>query len=203
MVRLYRGTLRLISDYLNYGRKSQGLSFTFRGANLPYFFHNYNRTWGNERTVEVPVIWALVRQYQGKKIFELGNVLSHYFTVTHDVLDKYERGKGIINEDILTYQSDQRYHLIVSISTLEHISHPAKAFFKLYNLLLSGGRMVVTYPYGFNKSLDNLELPFSEVHYMKRFVRYCDWWECSKQEAMASRYDGSGANGIVIGYANK
>jgi hypothetical protein len=44
-----------------------------------------------------------VNKYVGRNVLEVGNVLSHYFPVHHDVLDKYEKAKGVINEDVVEF----------------------------------------------------------------------------------------------------
>ena len=46
----------------------------------------------------------------------------HYFPADHEIVDKYEKGDGIVNEDIVNFRPGKKYDLIVSISTLEHIS---------------------------------------------------------------------------------
>ena len=74
-------------------------TFTLGDKKYRYFYHNYNRAWMNERSVEIAVVWDLVRQYPPQKVLEVGNVLSHYFPIRHDVLDKYEVAPGIINKD--------------------------------------------------------------------------------------------------------
>jgi hypothetical protein len=51
----------------------------------------------------------------------VGNVLSHYFSVNHDVVDKYEKAEGVINRDIIDFHPSKEYDLIISISTLEHV----------------------------------------------------------------------------------
>jgi hypothetical protein len=43
-------------------------------------------------------------QNQRKNILEIGNVTSHSYPVTHDVLDKYEIADGVVNEDVTDYQ---------------------------------------------------------------------------------------------------
>ena len=88
---------------------------------ITYLVHNYNRTWLNERAVEVPIIFHVIARWPGRRMLELGNVLSHYGSVAHDVLDKYEVGEHVINQDVVEYQPSARYDMIVSISTLEHV----------------------------------------------------------------------------------
>jgi hypothetical protein len=98
-------------------------TFIFNGKTYYYFVHKYNTTWKNERAVEVPIIWDIVREHyrQGKRVLEVGNVLSHYFRIFHDVLDKYEVAEGVINQDVVDFKPAWKYDLIVSISTLEHV----------------------------------------------------------------------------------
>jgi len=152
--------------------------FKFRGKKYRYFCHGYNTTWLNERTIEIPIIWKIVKQYKDKEILEVGNVLSHYFPVQHDVVDKYEKAAGVINEDIVNFQSPKKYDLIVSISTLEHLDYdedPREPIWKqnrdapiyestkilraiqnLKRLLVPGGKMVITLPLGYNPIVDKL-----------------------------------------------
>ncbi|MBH0190215.1 MAG: hypothetical protein HP492_00290, partial [Nitrospira sp.] len=96
-------------------------TFRFGGREYDYLYHPYNRTWKNERGVEIPIFRELLLQHEGKRVLEVGNVLSHYFPIQHDVVDKYEVSPGVINKDIVGFLPQQTYHLIVSISTLEHV----------------------------------------------------------------------------------
>ena len=74
--------------------------FTFSDKTLPLFYHRYNMTWANERAVEVPIAREYLSQHTGQRVLEVGNVLSHYGEVDHVVLDKFERDKGVVNEDL-------------------------------------------------------------------------------------------------------
>ena len=110
--------------------------FQLEGRRYRYFVHRYNCTWGNERAVEVPVVYDfLERHYRpGMRVLELGNVMSHYadalplirkLLTTDDyiVIDKYEKSslQSVRNEDIVEFVAEKPYDLIGSISTLEHI----------------------------------------------------------------------------------
>ena len=101
---------------------NQMIFLNFRVLHITIFSMHTVRTWRNERTVAVP-IWNLVRRFeeQNKKILEVGNVLSYYFKVNHDILDKYEIMDGVINEDVVDFRPSKQYDLIVSIVTLEHV----------------------------------------------------------------------------------
>lgn len=54
-------------------------------------------------------------------MLEVGNVLSHYFPIHHDIVDKYEVCPGVINQDIADFLPQEKYDLILSISTVEHV----------------------------------------------------------------------------------
>lgn len=96
-------------------------TFSFQGASYPLFWHLYNVTRRNERTTEIPLFREWISRHPEKRILEVGNVLSHYLPVAHDIVDKYEKETGIINEDIVRFHPDKDYDLVVCISTLEHI----------------------------------------------------------------------------------
>ena len=89
--------------------------FAFLGEQLPYFCHWYNTTFDNERAVEISLARHFLQQAEGKRVLEVGNVLSHYGSTRHDILDKYEKGQGIIQEDVADYRPGKTYDLIISI----------------------------------------------------------------------------------------
>lgn len=93
-------------------RRWRSRTFEVGGETYPYLLHNYNLTWSNERGVEVPVAWRLVERSGGKRILEVGNVLSHYHDVRHDVVDKFERAPGVVNQDMVDFDPRTRYDLI-------------------------------------------------------------------------------------------
>lgn len=138
--------------------------FIIDGERFPYLYHS--RTWMTERTVEVPLIWEFVKKTKGS-ILEIGNVLHWYYTIHHDVLDKYDVEYGyVINKDVVEFVPKEKYDLIVSISTLEHVGFdeekldPNKVLIALDNIrencLKPKGILIVTIPLGYNKYLDNL-----------------------------------------------
>jgi SAM-dependent methyltransferase len=156
-------------------------TFTFENREYHYFYHSYNLAWRNERTLEVPIALAYVGARNGQSVLEVGNVLSHYVEIDHDVLDKYEKAPGVINEDAVDFDPGKLYGLIICISTLEHIGQdedkrerdkPLHAIENLARLLAPGGRMVATVPVGVNPDLDRLLLsgdtPFGETLAMRR-----------------------------------
>jgi hypothetical protein len=162
----------------------------FQGKSYRYFYHWYNTTWNNERAVEIPIICKFIEEYKNHEILEIGNVLPHYFKFNHDVVDKYEKADGVINQDVADFKPSKRYDLIISISTLEHVGwdenprDPNKIFPALENLkncLIPGGKLVVTIPMGLNPVLDKFletgAIKFTENYYLKRINKENEWVE--------------------------
>jgi SAM-dependent methyltransferase len=173
--------------------------------------------WAYERVIEIPIINGFVEEHRGKRILEVGNVLSHYLPVEHDVLDKYEKGRDIINQDVVDFKPSLKYDLIVSISTLEHVGwdefpkNPMKILHALDNLkrcLATGGKMVITFPLGYNSEMDRLlkrgELNFNEQYYLKRITIDNRWVETALEDVINTKYDEPFlfANALVIGIFN-
>ena len=191
--------------------------FSFQGKKFPYFYHIHNTTWGNERTIEVPIVMDYIKEFsmKRKRILEIGAVLVHYYPSRWDIVDKYEKGRKIINEDILYFKPQNKYGLIVSISTFEHVGFdedtkdPVKIINAIKNLrencLEVGGRGVITMPLGYNLEMDKLlfanKLDFDEKIFLKRINKKNQWIEISEKEAKNSKYNKpfNAANSIVIG----
>jgi len=159
-------------------------------------------TWAGERMVEVPIVKSLLEAASGKRILEVGNVLGHYFPISHDVVDKYEQGTRVQNVDILQFRADKPFDLVVSISTFEHIGFDddavgssgekiMQAVRHCRNLLAADGRLVITVPTGYNPDLDDLlatgNLGAERLDCLKRVGKRA-WQPCSLAEAMKHRY---------------
>jgi hypothetical protein len=92
---------------------------------------------------------------------EVGNVLSHYGRVSHRIVDKYERGRGVENRDVLAVE-DRDLAYVVSISTLEHVGwdeserdeeKALRALNHLRTLLAPSGRLFVSILLGHHPAL--------------------------------------------------
>jgi SAM-dependent methyltransferase len=79
------------------------------------------------------------------------------------VLDKYERADGVLNADVLDFRPQERYDLIVSLSTLEHVGwdeeprdpeRAVAAVARLVGMLAPGGTLMATVPVGYHPPLD-------------------------------------------------
>jgi SAM-dependent methyltransferase len=190
--------------------------FQFKGEWYDYFYHKHHTTWKNERSVEIPIIQRYVKSHEGKNILELGNVLSLYFPVSYDIVDKYEEAKGVINEDVVDFKPEKKYDLIISISTLEHIGFDEeikdstkiqKAIKHLRTLLAPRGKIIVSVPLGYNPEMDKLlrdGKTFTKLYYFKR-TAIDRWVEVSKEEVknIKFNYPFPKDNGLVIGIIEK
>lgn len=185
----------------------------FLGKTYRYF--DTVKTWYNERAIEIPIVMEMVRKYQGTNILEIGNVLSNHVRFEHDILDKYEIAKGIINEDVVDFRPEKKYDLIVSISTLEHVGWDEKprdnmkiprAIENMKALITSrGGMIIITLPLGYNSALDELLkdgiILFSKQYHLLRISKGNEWKEASWEDVQVAKYNTPlpFANGLLIG----
>jgi hypothetical protein len=176
-------------------------TFDFAGGTYRYHVAAANQTWKNERAVELPIIYRAVQAIEPSRIIEVGNVLHHYFPVSHVVVDKYEQHHSVtFREDVVRFQPPQEYDLVVSISTLEHVgySEPPLDLTKfrqgldaIARWLAPAGRAIVTVPMGYNPAVDAyLDDPDSatEIRFLRRITRDNLWEETDFKTAASARY---------------
>lgn len=191
-----------------------GRTFKLSSKTYNYFIHPYNYTWRNERIVEIPIFKEIILENKGKKILEIGNVLSHYINIDHDVLDKYEMASGVINKDIISFKSKKKYDLIISISTLEHIGwdeqekDPKKILRAINNLrkhLQDLGEIIFSLPIGYNPIIDSYiktkTIKLSQKYLLKRISKKNEWVESDWREIEKIKYGSPFpySNGLIIG----
>jgi hypothetical protein len=205
-----RGGLREALLYATFGAAHRRRSFSYAGERYRYHAARYNATWANERTVELPIALRLMSRYAGGRTLEVGNVLRHYVDERHDVVDKYEQATGVRNVDVLDFRPTQPYDLIVSISTFEHIGwdedrdagKPARALEHLATMLAPGGTLLVTFPLGYNPTIDDAlaacSLHFDRVGFLRRISRDNRWRETIAATCRDARYDAPFPQGNVI-----
>ncbi|MEM9557398.1 MAG: methyltransferase domain-containing protein [Acidobacteriota bacterium] len=174
----------------------------------------------NERAVEIPLalaaVRAVVRERPGARILEVGNVLSSFVdldetTAALTVVDKYERAPGVLNVDIVEYRPAERFDLVVSISTLEHVGRdetprqPSKAVDALEHLktlVTPGGHLLLTVPVGYNQALDHaLSEPHDlQIDCLVRAGRWNRWREAPLEETLTRSYGAPFhcANGLLV-----
>lgn len=212
------GTVAELGDYawsyatyplLHHKREAE--PFQVFGRPVPYVRHHFNRAWRNERSVELALAYDFLGGTPRGRTLEVGNVLSRHGPVDHEILDKYEVGPGIVNEDIVDYAPAGTYRRILSISTLEHVGwderprEPAKvlrAVESLRRLLGPGGSMLVTAALGQNPHLDRylregiLRFP---VHvFLRRITRDNRWVEVAQDDVTGARYNSPYKAGNVL-----
>jgi hypothetical protein len=193
-------------------------TFQFRGRDFHYFLHNYNITWANERAVEIPVAMHHLQQGSGRRVLEVGNVLSRYFASDHTVVDKYDSSPGVLNLDVATDDLGGPYDLIVTVSTLEHVGWDeqprergkvVRALANLERHLARGGTLFVTVPLGYSDELDGLidsgEFRLDEQTFLRKLSGRNDWVVCTREETRGCRYNDRwpGASAILIGTTRK
>ncbi len=172
--------------------------FTYRGQELMPVFSITNCTWAGERCIELAMANYEVMRHQPDKVLEVGNVLSHYQTVRHLVIDKYEQGLGVVNMDIVDVETSLRYDLIISVSTFEHIGFDAPSnntirgtINKVTKLLTHGGRLVLTLPIGYNPEVDDMLLNVPWINFRVWYyhrVGFSQWEACNIYQAFAKPY---------------
>ncbi len=194
-------------------------TFEFQGKKYHYYINSRGKTWKTERAVEIPIIWEFVNEYKNnkKRILEIGNVLSYRFETSHDILDKYEKVPGVINEDVASFVPDGHYDLIVSISTMEHVGwdespqDPPKITRGIQNLnrmLSPTGKMIITLPLGQNSYLDGLlmenKVIFDKQYFLLKSAKL-NWTQVNWENIMNFNYDKKipAANCILIGINQK
>jgi SAM-dependent methyltransferase len=132
-------------------------TYELAGRTFPYQVSDYNGTRQNERAVEVPVGLFLLGQATNgdASVLEVGAVLPHYRVGWpddgHTVIDLHEEYRSVINADVLTWEPDDQFDLILSISTLDHLHNLDElidALRRLRRWLAPGGLLFITLPYG-------------------------------------------------------
>ena len=150
-------------------------TFDFKSKKLYYNRIQYNNP--SERAVEVPIGFDFLAANveESARVLEVGNVLSCYENtlseeigiISREIVDKFEKDIGIDNHDLMELNPPDKYNVILSISTVEHIGQevdptggygehthsrdreaPLKAIVKIYDLLAVNGKALITVPFG-------------------------------------------------------
>jgi hypothetical protein len=187
-------------------------TFAFAGDEYSYFVHHHNATWRNERAVEIAIVRRELDRRPGARVLEVGNVMAHYFPIRHVVVDKFEAGPNVRNEDILDHRPAGPYDLIVSISTLEHVGwddtprQPERAVWAvkhLRTLLSEDGRAVILAPLGYNPRFDAAvhdgALAVDDLRFLQRVGRM-RWREVAQSSVRSAVYGQPypKANAVVV-----
>lgn len=194
-------------------RKAAGVAtFPFEGRALPYVVHPYNETWRNERAVELAVAFDWLDRRPAGPVLEIGHVTGHYRTTPqHTIVDLYEPAEGVLNVDALTYDPGTKFTSILAVSTLEHVGFdeddqdPEKTkrlVEHLATLLAPGGELLLTFPLGYNRHLDDHlaagAFDFTDVTLMRRLTTLGEWEEAPLADLPKARYGFPFRNGNMI-----
>jgi len=162
------------------------VNFTYHGTRLAGVDHHYNTTISNERAVELAVAFHWLQGRTGTGL-EVGNVLGHYGTIGHRVVDRYEKAPRV--ENVSVFDVTGSFDWIVTLSTLEHVGwdeHPqdpgaaARALRHLRSLLNPGGALLVTVPLGYHPPFDQFLLGDHGAARAATLVRSGSSWRQTK-----------------------
>ncbi|HII10260.1 MAG: hypothetical protein ABSE71_04990 [Candidatus Micrarchaeaceae archaeon] len=174
--------------------------FVFEGRRYRYYVHS-NGAVSDERTLEIPIAKAFIEENKPKNMLEVGNVLGIHFKagVNHTVVDKYEKGEGIINEDIVDYKPDRKFDMVISLSTMEHVgfdeelkdaSKTEKSMRNILSMLEPDGKLLITVPVGYNPAMDDyIRNTRLDKRFMLKTSAFNDWVETTEEEAFRHRSD--------------
>jgi|WetSurMetagenome_2_1015567.scaffolds.fasta_scaffold74582_2 hypothetical protein len=194
-------------------------TFSVRGTDYSYFHHSYNTTFINERAVEIPYFRHQIdsRLKERKRVIEIGNVLSHYGKTSWDIVDKFEKGEGIINVDIMEFNPSEPYDLIVAISTFEHIGFDEQPRddekviraieYVKKTLLKQGGELIFSVPAGYNPHIEEHmkmgRIEHNERILLKRIDWKNNWAETTREEDVFGLPYALFARGLIIIHQRK
>lgn len=183
------------------------------GAEIPVERELRRWSWRTERGMEIAMGKRALAGRDPAGVLELGNVLPLAGAAGHTVVDKYEQGPGVINEDILDWKAPRKYDLVVSISTVEHIGFDEippdhekgpRALEVLRDHLAPGGDLLVTIPVGYNRLLETAFVAgevFDQVVLLVKASRRARWEERPLTERAEIAYGEPFAcgNGVLVG----
>jgi hypothetical protein len=179
------------------------------GERIPLHYEWRRWTWRNERCVEIALGRYAIAGRDRSRVIELGNVLPLAGLGGHTVIDKYERGDGVVNVDILDYVPTRRFDLAISISTLEHVGwdedprDPGKAALALQRLAELADDLLVTVPVAYHPAFEDAFVagPFDRVELLVKTARDARWAPRPLAERRRIRFSVpyANANGILVG----
>ncbi len=185
-------------------------SFKFQKKTYYYFYHAYYRTWTNEKAVEIPIFYEILKKFKFKTVVEIGNVLSHYFHINHKIIDLDKNIHNINNQISSSFYLNKKYDLIFSISILNHLNWQGirsnsdilvTIIEKLKKYLTPKGKIIVSFSLSFDKDLINLlkkeKLRLSKIYCLIRTSEDNRWKEIDYQDLFNRKYN------IVNRFSNK
>lgn len=142
-----------------------------------------------ERTIEIPISNKWLSYYSDTDIVEIGAVIPYYNShITHEVIDLYDAYDKSIRIDAA--DASYKNKCVLSISTLEHIGmldygntefDDEKATLVLKKILTEADNYLISWPIGYNRTLDNTLRNLSHADYnfniimLKQINQYNKW----------------------------
>lgn len=218
---------KILSKFLKQNKKNK---VKVDGKLIEQIYDDYNVTFMNERTIEIPfskvIIHKFMKNYKNPKILEIGNTLIHYETksemIEREIVDKYEVYPNVINKDIMDFTPKNKFDIIFSISTLEHVGSDyeeeyvenkfKKAIDKCLELLDEKGVFIVTLPIFYRDVVDNIvfkENFFTTKYFFQRRNFKNDWFLSSEKKVLDNkeklRYNSNFplSNALFVGVVDK
>lgn len=190
-------------------------TFDIWGHRLPYYHHDANQTWRNERAVELPIAHAWIRRlHQPCRGLEIGNVLWWYMLHPDGwrTIDLHEKHPGVENIDLIGWDEPGAFDAVVSISTIEHVGWDdgrcqdcaVLALDAVVSSLADGGSALVTVPLGWNGPLDRFLLEESAPWPLRACTLVRDdlgepWRQTDHLDPRPYIGDGDGALSVWVG----
>ncbi len=181
---------------------------------VPLHYELRRWAWRTERCVEIALGNRAINAHSPEDVLEVGNVMPMAGVTGHAVVDKYEAGAGVINQDIVGFVPDRSYELVLSLSTLEHVGwdeiprepeKAARALHHMSGLVADDGALLVTIPVGWHRDLEaefvRGDGPFDSVMLLVRTGRRARWEVRPVSERTDVEYGSPFpcGNGILVG----
>ena len=188
---------------------SRGSKPDIVGGPVPLHYGLKRWDWRTERGLELALAERAASRHAASETLEVGNVLAFAGIKGHTIVDKYEAGSGVLNVDIMEYQSERRFSLVISISTIEHIGwdeeprEPQKAAAALEVMARLGDSLLITMPVGYHRELEQsfIKGPFDSVVLAVKTSRIGRWTRHPVSDVNDIRYGSPYAygNGVLVG----
>ena len=187
--------------------------FMFDGKRYQYFHHDINNTANNERAVEVPIVGAKLERAALKEqtILEVGDVLWQYgYDQERMIVDLGSEREGVEKIDVMSLK--KKFDFIATISSVEHVGidvnqghmfRCVEVVEHLMSLLNPGGNIIITFPIGYNRVLDEwFSLQWrGKVRFLVRVTKSGTWANTDRIFIKHARYGWpfTSGNAIMVG----
>lgn len=134
--------------------------FNIKDLEFDYFHHEYNKTYLNERIVEVPLGMYFIDKFGAENITEIGAVMPYYNYQCKEVIDMRDPHNMCYRKNA-AYNVEYTKKNILSISTIEHFKigeyknrTNQDSIICLNKIIEKSSNYLITWALGYNKFLD-------------------------------------------------